>query len=53
MSFKRKVLMPNGILYSYHMVATVEHDYELSKTTILVKSAQSEEAYQDINADKY
>ena len=53
MSFKRKVLMPNGILYSYHMVVTIEYNYELGKITILVKSAQSEEAYQDINTDKY
>ena len=46
MGINRKVLAPSGVVYGYHAVSRVSHDFDNSNTVIVVGSARSEAAYQ-------
>lgn len=52
MGFNRKVISPSGIVYGYHAVSRIAHDFDNRNTVITVGSAQSEEAY-NANAEMH
>lgn len=53
MGFSRKVLAPTNIVYGYHAVSRITHDFDDERTVVCVGSAQSEAAYENPDADKH
>ena len=45
MGFNRKVLSPSGIIYSYHAISHITHDFDNNNTVITIGSTQNEAAY--------